>query len=105
MAVAAGMKPCRQALLFDLNLGTVATALLHVQIGLLLWRPLFVTTTTTTTTLVTCLTAYTGQVVSNNVVTRVRAVQDVLRLLNLWFRYGGMEAVKYELEDGFKQVR
>jgi serine/threonine-protein kinase mTOR len=31
-------------------------------------------------------------------------VQDVLRLLRLWYRYGGFEDVKAELDAGFKMV-
>ena len=31
-------------------------------------------------------------------------LQDVLRLLNLWFRYGAIDEVRRELDEGFKQV-
>ena len=33
-----------------------------------------------------------------------RGVQDVLRLLNLWFRYGGLDEVQHELDNGFRLV-
>ena len=31
-------------------------------------------------------------------------MQDVLRLLNLWFRYGGLDEVQHELDNGFRLV-
>jgi hypothetical protein len=34
----------------------------------------------------------------------IHLLQDVLRLLNLWFRYGALEEVKHELEEGFRLV-